>query len=87
MLSFKHSLVLICFRGTLSYALEIAKLRLFVHLRYANVKLQLLKSTTHEGDGTVRIRWRISGIPQAKAIMFWKFLPWASKASMAENFE
>jgi hypothetical protein len=71
--------------GKWLYAIEIAKLRLFVHFRLANVRVQLLKTTVHVNDGSVRVRWRVSGIPQSRAIMFWKFLPWSSKHTNKED--
>lgn len=73
--------------GVTAYALEIAKLRLFVHLRYANVRMQLLKTTTNDAEGAVQVRWRIMGIPQVKAVMFWKFLPWSDRSSTAVDSE
>lgn len=89
-LSFQHDarfevVVPVFFSGRLAYTLEVAKLRLFVHLRLANVRVQLLKTTIHTDDGTVRVRWRVSGISQARAIMFWNFLPWSKSASATDQ--
>jgi len=61
------------------YSLEIARLRFFLHVRLANVRIQLLKTTAHPEDGTVHVRWRVVGIPVTRAVMFWKFLPFTKR--------
>ena len=81
-----HSFFLL-FRGINSYAVQVAKLRIMAHFRFANVRLHILKATVHEEDGSVRIRWRLSGIPQARAFMFWKFLPWRYKEKVNKESE
>ena len=67
------------------YSLEIARLRLFIHVRLANVRAQLLKTTAHPEDGTVRVRWRVVGIPVTHAVKFWKFLPWTKRRTGTDN--
>ena len=62
--------------GVKNYAVQLAKLRILAHFRFANVRIHILKMTVHEDDGCLRVRWRLSGIPQSRAFMFWKFLPW-----------
>ena len=69
------------------YSLEIARLRFFLHVRLANVRIQLLKTTAHPEDGTVRVRWRVIGIPVTRAVMFWKFLPWTKRRTGGDNTE
>lgn len=73
--------------GLTPYAIEIAKLRMFAHFKYANVRLQVLKITTHLDDGSVCVHWRVSGISQKRAFMFWKFLPWVYRKSMTNEAE
>lgn len=72
-------------RGILRYAVEIAKFRVYVHFKYANVRMEVLKATVSEEEGSVMVRWRAKGIPQARAFMFWKFLPW--KYAKSQNVE
>lgn len=52
----------ICSRGLYHYVKQVALLRIIGHLRFAYVKFNILKITTHPEDGTVKVRWRISGI-------------------------
>jgi len=60
---------------------------MFAHFKYANVRLQVLKITTHLDDGSVCVHWRVSGISQKRAFMFWKFLPWVYRKSMTNEAE
>jgi hypothetical protein len=54
------------FRGLYGYVKEVALLRLVGHLRFAYVKFDLLKITSHPEDSTIRVRWRIRGISGLK---------------------
>ena len=75
------------FRGLSQYAYRISLLRMSAVMKYANVRMGVLKITWHEEDGTVRVRWRISGVPQLRAFMFWKFLPWNYKKALNNESE
>lgn len=55
--------------GLLSYVKEIALLRIVGHLKFAYVKLNVLKITAHREDYTVKVRWRISGISGYKVVL------------------
>ena len=75
----------VLFRGQMMYSLEIARLRFFVHVRLANVRVQLLKTTAHPDNGTVRVRWRVAGIPVTHAVKFWNYLPWLKRGTGSDN--
>ncbi|XP_020291991.1 uncharacterized protein LOC109858793 [Pseudomyrmex gracilis] len=61
-------------RGISNYAKQLILIRTIGHLKYAHVKLHVLKITKHPEDGTVKVRWRICGISSWKVfVMFWKF--------------
>ncbi|XP_050442147.1 uncharacterized protein C6orf136 homolog [Adelges cooleyi] len=80
-------------RGTKSVGLHyfmtsISLLRIMGHLKYAFVKLDVLKATKHPEDGTVKIRWRIKGISGFKVFMkFWKFKFWDFENAIKQNIE
>lgn len=60
--------------GLYNYVKEAAKLRLWGHIKYAFVKLEVIKMTTHTEDSSVKIRWRIRGISGSKIIFtFWRY--------------
>lgn len=55
----------------------IALLRTVAHLKFAYVKLEVLKITKHPEDHTVKVRWRIRGISALKVMLnFWKYKLW-----------
>ncbi|XP_043476733.1 uncharacterized protein LOC122507857 [Leptopilina heterotoma] len=60
--------------GIFPYVRQISLLRTVGHLRFAYVKLDILKITIHPEDDSVKVRWRIAGLPGFKVfLMFWKF--------------
>ncbi|EFN70217.1 Uncharacterized protein C6orf136-like protein [Camponotus floridanus] len=64
-------------RGITDYAKQLILLRVIGHIRFAHVKLNILKLTTHSDDGTIKIRWRIRGVTGWKVIsMFWRYKIW-----------
>ncbi|EEZ97674.1 uncharacterized protein C6orf136 [Tribolium castaneum] len=63
--------------GLYHYVKQIALLRTVGHLRFAYVKLEVLKITKHPEDSTVKVRWRIRGISALKVMLtFWKYKLW-----------
>lgn len=50
------------FRGIYHYVKQVALLRIIGHLKFAFVRFEILKITSHPEDGTVKVRWRITGI-------------------------
>lgn len=63
--------------GLFPYVRQTAFLRTVGHLKFAYVKFQILKITKHPEDGTIKVRWRITGISGLKALFqFWKIRLW-----------
>lgn len=59
------------------YIKQIALLRTIGHLKFAYVKLEILKITQHSEDSSVKVRWRIRGISGLKVmVLFWKYKLW-----------
>ena len=48
-------LFLVHYRGLSAYVKEMAKLRIYAYLKYANVRFFVLKSTVNEARGTVQV--------------------------------
>ncbi|KAF4532551.1 hypothetical protein B566_EDAN010843 [Ephemera danica] len=66
--------------GLYNYVKQVALLRTVGHLKFAYVKFEILKITSHPEDGTVKIRWRIRGISALKVMLtFWKYKLWNIK--------
>ncbi|KAK9499144.1 hypothetical protein O3M35_003647 [Rhynocoris fuscipes] len=66
--------------GLYHYVKQIALLRAVGHIRFAYVKLDVLKITMHKEDNTVKLRWRIRGISGLKVMLiFWKYKLWNMK--------
>lgn len=67
-------------RGLYNYVKQVALLRTIGHLKFAYVKLEVLKITKHPEDYTVKVRWRVRGISALKVMLnFWKFKLWKLK--------
>ena len=65
------------------YVKQAAMLRIVGHLKYAYVKMEILRITMHTQDNTVRVRWRIVGITGLRVFLtFWKFKVWKIKESL-----
>lgn len=63
--------------GLFSYVRQVSLLRTVGHIKFAYVKFEVLKITKHPEDGTVRVRWRITGLSGLKAMFqFWKIKLW-----------
>lgn len=66
--------------GLYSYVKQIALLRCVGHLKFAYVRFEILKITQHPEEGTIKVRWRISGISGMKVLFqFWRFKLWQWK--------
>ncbi|XP_013781477.1 uncharacterized protein LOC106465791 isoform X2 [Limulus polyphemus] len=75
-------------RGLPAYVQQMALIRVLGHLRYAHVKLEVLKITHHFEDGTIRVRWRIKGVSGLRALFFfWNFRVWEWKEMMKNESE
>lgn len=74
------------FRGIYPYVKTIALLRTVGHLKYAYVKLMILRITKHPEDGTIRCRWRVVGISGLKVMfMFWRYKLWELRKAFDEQ--
>jgi len=63
--------------GLNQYIQQMSLLRFVGHLKFAYVKMDILKLTKHTEDGTIRVRWRIKGVSTLRAMFqFWKFRSW-----------
>ncbi|XP_058795709.1 uncharacterized protein LOC131666798 [Phymastichus coffea] len=70
------------------YVKQMAFLRIIGHLKFAYVKLELLKMTMHTSDNTIRVRWRIIGITGFKVLLqFWKFKVWKIRSEATRENE
>lgn len=74
--------------GIYHYVKQVALLRTLGHFKFAYVKLEVIKMTKHEEDGTIRVRWRIVGISGLRIFLtFWRFRIWKLKEEITENQE
>ncbi|CAK9821762.1 Uncharacterized protein C6orf136 homolog [Anthophora retusa] len=66
--------------GLHHYIKQIAFLKIIGHLKYAYIKLEVLKMTMHPEDSSIKVRWRIVGISGTRLFLtFWKFKLWNAK--------
>ncbi|XP_063705074.1 uncharacterized protein C6orf136 homolog [Culicoides brevitarsis] len=63
--------------GIYPYVKTVSLLRVMGHLKYAYVKMEILKITQHPEEGIIRCRWRVVGVSGLKVMLkFWKFKLW-----------
>ncbi|KAL6260685.1 hypothetical protein P5V15_008208 [Pogonomyrmex californicus] len=75
-------------RGLMNYAKQLIWLRVIGHIKFAHIKLDIIKITMHTEDDTVKVRWRIRGVTGWKVIsMFWKYKFWKIQDSINDNHE
>nr|SVE75252.1 EOG090X09QP [Daphnia dolichocephala] len=66
--------------GLYNYVKQVALLRCVGHLKYAYVRFEILKITQHQEEGTIKVRWRITGISGLKVLLqFWRYKLWQWK--------
>ncbi|KAF3430780.1 hypothetical protein E2986_00346 [Frieseomelitta varia] len=66
--------------GIAQYFKQITLLKIIGHLKYAFVKLEVLKMTMHPEDNSIKVRWRIVGISGTRVFLtFWKIKVWNTK--------
>ena len=60
-----------CISGIYPYRAQISGLRLMVLSCMTELSMEVLKITKHPNEGTIKVRWRIKGIPLLrKAVPF-----------------
>lgn len=74
--------------GVKAYAVELLKVRWYMHCKYAKVRVNVTSASIDEVSGSVTIRWRLAGLPQIKAFLsFWKFVPFRVTQKALEESE
>lgn len=72
----------------MNYAKQLILLRFIGHMKFAHVKLDIIKITMHPENDTVRVRWRIRGVSGWKVFtMFWKYKFWKIQEAINANQE
>lgn len=72
--------------GIYKYVQQVALLRCVGHIKYAYIHFEILKITQHPEDGTIKVRWRISGISGMKILLtFWRYKLWEWKEMMGKQ--
>ncbi|KYN21030.1 PREDICTED: uncharacterized protein LOC108760374 [Trachymyrmex cornetzi] len=75
-------------RGLNNYVKQIILLRMVGHMKFAYVKLDIIKITMHPESDTVQVRWRIRGITGWKVFtMFWKYKFWRIQDAINTNHD
>ncbi|XP_015176601.1 PREDICTED: uncharacterized protein LOC107066467 [Polistes dominula] len=70
-------------KGIFNYMKQLTWIRTIGHLKFAYVKLDVLKITMNPEDDTIKVRWRISGITGLRALFtLWKFKLWKMKEAL-----
>ncbi|XP_035744276.1 uncharacterized protein LOC118451623 [Vespa mandarinia] len=70
-------------KGMFNYVKQIALVKTIGHLKFAYIKLNVLKITIDPEDDTIKVRWRISGITGLKALFtLWRFKLWKMKEAL-----
>lgn len=76
-----------CFcRGIYPFLKQIALLRAVGHIKYAFVKMDIIKITKHPEDFTIKCRWTVRGISGMKVLFtFWKYKLWKLREMLNET--
>lgn len=83
---FTHKINNVDSRGMYNYVKQMALVRTIGHLKYAYVKMDVLKITMHTQDNTIRVRWRINGISGVKILFsFWRYKFWKIREAFKEQ--
>jgi len=69
------------------YVVEVFKIRGWSAAKYVNTNIKILKATSHEDEGVVRIHWQFRGLPQLEILKVWNFVPWKYKNSITNESE
>ncbi|OAD56991.1 hypothetical protein WN48_02790, partial [Eufriesea mexicana] len=69
--------------GIHQYFKQISLLRLIGHIKFAYVKLGIIKMSIHPEDSSIKVRWRIAGISGTRVIFtFWRYKIWNTKSEL-----
>lgn len=72
--------------GIAPYMKQIMLLKLVGHLKFAYIKLNILKMTMHPEDSSIKVRWRIVGISGTRVFLtFWRFKAWNVKEQINDS--
>lgn len=72
----------------MNYIKQLALLKLIGHIKFAYIKLDIIKITMHPDDATVKVRWRIRGVTGIKMLLlFWKYKIWKIKDAIGRDQE
>ncbi len=72
--------------GISTYAIQLLFVRFKVNWSLAYAKMQILKITHDEQEGTIKIRWRINGVRAMRTFFQpWKIKVWKIKETIKEN--
>lgn len=72
--------------GIYPYCKQIAFLKLIGHMKFAYVKMNVLKMTMHPEENSIKVRWRIIGISGTSIFFtFWKFKFWDIKEQIEKE--
>ncbi|XP_018342511.1 PREDICTED: uncharacterized protein LOC108748718 [Trachymyrmex septentrionalis] len=75
-------------RGLNNYIKQYMLLRMIGHMKFAHVKLDIIKITMHPENDTVQVRWRIQGVTGWKVFtIFWKYKFWRIKDAINTNHD
>lgn len=70
-------------KGIFNYMKQITIIRTIGHLKFAYIKLDVLKITIDPEDDTIKVRWRMSGISGLRALFtIWKLKFWRIKEAL-----
>ncbi|XP_018397927.1 PREDICTED: uncharacterized protein LOC108775949 [Cyphomyrmex costatus] len=73
-------------RGLNNYVKQLMLVRLVGHIKFAFVKLDIIKITMHPETDTIQVRWRIRGVTGWKVFtMFWKYKIWKMQDAISTN--
>ncbi|GAB1599234.1 uncharacterized protein LOC115212948 [Argonauta hians] len=69
-------------RGIRAYMMELVKVRMLCHLKYAHLQMNIINITIKPESGSIQLHWQVSGLPQLKTLQIWNFMPWTYRKSV-----
>ncbi|XP_052826966.1 uncharacterized protein LOC106871490 [Octopus bimaculoides] len=69
-------------KGIRAYMLELVKVRMLSHMKYAHLQMSILNISIKPETASIRLHWRVSGLPQLKTLQIWNFMPWTYRSSL-----